>query len=75
MVMKKGSKVNNPFGPPEPKEESKLEDVALDGQASDQTAANEGEYGNDPPLLEDLDIDIVKIKYKFIAILTQRGFD
>jgi hypothetical protein len=32
MAMKKGVKMDNPFGPPEPKEESKMEDVQLDGQ-------------------------------------------
>ena len=34
MPMKKGTAVNNPFGPPpeEKKEDSKLEDVQLDNQ-------------------------------------------
>jgi len=55
--------MSNPFGPP--KEEAKMEDVQLDAPVVES-----GEHGDDPPLLEDLDIDIVKIKYKFIAILT-----
>ena len=31
-------------------------------------------WADDPPLLEELEIDIEKIKLKFLAILTQRGF-
>ena len=56
MPMKKGTQMSNPFGPP--KEEAKMEDVQLDAPA----AVAEGvEHDGDPPLLEDLDIDIVKI--------------
>ena len=31
-------------------------------------------FADDSPLLEELEIDIEKIKLKFLAILTQRGF-
>ena len=46
-----------------------MDEVQLD--APPPAEGGSVEYINgDPPLLEDLDIDIVKIKYKFIAILT-----
>ena len=45
--------------------------VSLD---SDKPSNPDDPFADDPPLLEDLDIDISKIKQKFMAILTQRGF-
>jgi protein YIPF5/7 len=33
-----------------------------------------GPFSDDPPLLEELEIDLTKIKLKFLAIITQRGF-
>lgn len=50
-----------------------MSEIPLEGQ-SNPAPAGEGAFADDLPLLEELEIDISKIKQKFLAIITQRGY-
>lgn len=54
--------INNPFGIPEPEEQKQndMAEVPLDSPRKESTGS--GPFADDKPLLEELEIDITKIK-------------